>query len=132
MSAVKNRPDAITASTDWATAREAFSYRFAPYSRAIKARKPMPSAESVLPTIQLMVTVAPTVAVAAAPRRPTMAESTYCAATASICSSIVGHARASTIPSVRHLSVVFCKPNTTFQYCMNYSTRPLPAPAMPC
>ena len=60
----------------------------------------MPRAESELPTSQLMVVVAPTAAVASAPRRPTMAESTYCAATWSICSSIVGHASASTIHSV--------------------------------
>ena len=76
----------------------------------MKARKPTPSADSVLPTIQLMVVVAPTVAVAAAPSRPTMAESTYWAATWSICSSIVGQASPSTIHSVfRFCLCVICK-----------------------
>ena len=77
VSAVKPSPATNVQNTAWATARAAFSNRFAPNSRAMKARKPMPMAESVAPTIQLMVTVLPTAAVAWAPRRPTMAASTY-------------------------------------------------------
>ena len=45
-------------------------------------------------------------AVALAPRRPTMAESTYCAATCSHCSSIVGHASAITVRSRRRRFIV--------------------------
>ena len=61
-----------------------------------------------------MVVVVPIAAVAAAPSRPTMAESTYCVATCIVCSKTVGHARTRIIRSVprcvfiKKTSAVFC------------------------
>lgn len=64
----------------------------------------MPSADTVLPISQLTVVVAPTAAVACAPRRPTMAASTYCTAVLISCSSMVGQASAQIIPNSAHPS----------------------------
>ena len=59
----------------------------------------------MLPIIQLIVVVTPTAAVASAPRRPTMAASTYCTAVLIACSSMVGQASAKMTGSIAHFPV---------------------------
>ena len=97
--AVKNSPVTSTASTDWPAARRARSPSPAPRAWEIVARKPMPKADTLLPTNQPTVAVEPTAAVAWVPRVPTMAVSIYCTAVCSSCSSMVGQARVSTAGS---------------------------------
>ena len=90
---VSRVPSTSAARHAWALACRARSGRPAPNCRAIKARKPTPTADTTLPIIQLTVDVAPTAAVAAVPREPTMAVSIYCTAVWVSCSSMVGQAR---------------------------------------
>ena len=67
--------------------------RIAQYESGVRT----PKAEIVLFTSQFTVLVAPTAAVAAVPREPTIAVSTYCTAVPTRLSSIVGQASASTV-----------------------------------
>ena len=91
---VKSTPRVRVTSVAWAEARAAASRSFAPQAWAMKARKPTPKADTMPPTSQPTVVVAPTAAVASVPREPTMAVSMYCTAVCISCSSIVGQARA--------------------------------------
>ena len=64
-------------------------------------------AETVLPTSQDTVPVAPTAAVAWVPREPTMAVSIYCTAVCISSSSMVGQARAKITPRSRASGLLF-------------------------
>ena len=85
-------PAATVIRTACALICRAFSSLPAPKACEISARKPTPRAETVLPTSQFTVLVAPTAATARVPREPTMPVSIYCTAVCISCSSMVGQA----------------------------------------
>ena len=74
---VSSRPSTSVTMHACALACRARSGFPAPNWREIKARKPTPTADTMLPIIQFTVPVAPTEAVASVPREPTIAVSMY-------------------------------------------------------
>ena len=74
---VSSEPSSMVMVQAWALAFLASSGLPAPIFLAIKARKPIPTAETTLPINQFTVPVAPTAAVAWVPREPTIAVSIY-------------------------------------------------------
>ena len=87
------RPDARIYMTIWDETLRIFSWFPAPYAEETMATTATPIAEKALPISQLTDVVRLTELVAAAPRRPTMAVSTYWSRVVSICSSMTGMAR---------------------------------------
>ena len=96
----KSRPKIPTKpSACQATSRALFS-RPAPRCWATCTEKPMEAALNMPPKSQVVLAVSPTAAVAADPREPTMAVSTYCTKVIISCSTMAGQASSRTAPMV--------------------------------